>query len=129
MDVKISYDEYRNMINNNIMPDVPPTELDECFMVTVLGMLQGKWKNQILFTMYKHGVMRFGELKKEWPQITSAMLSSTLRELEEDGLIIRKQFNEIPPHVEYSLTQKGEDLMPIYYEIFKWGVTHLCNNQ
>ena len=39
MDVKISYDEYRNMINNNIMPDVPPTELDECFMVTVLGML------------------------------------------------------------------------------------------
>lgn len=129
MQVKISYDEYLDMLKNNIVPDVPPTESGECVMSIVLGMLQGKWKNHILFTMCKHGVMRFGELKKEWPQITSTMLSATLRELEEDGLINRKQFNEIPPHVEYSLTQKGEELMPIYYEIFKWGITHLFEDK
>lgn len=49
------------------------------------------------------------------------MLTSALRELEADGFIHREQFNEIPPHVEYSLTEKGRDLMPIFYEIMRWG--------
>ena len=49
------------------------------------------------------------------------MLTSTLRELEADGVIVRKQFNEIPPHVEYSFSQKGRDLMPIFYAMMNWG--------
>jgi len=52
------------------------------------------------------------------------MLTATLRELETDGLVNRVQYNEIPPHVEYSLTEKGNDLLPIFYEIAKWGVKH-----
>lgn len=51
-------------------------------------------------------------------------LTSALRELEADGFVHREQFNEIPPHVEYSFTERGRDLMPIFYEIMKWGVKH-----
>ena len=56
------------------------------------------------------------------------MLTSTLRELEKDGFITRKQFNEIPPHVEYSFTQKGRDLMPIFYEMTMWGMKWADDN-
>lgn len=62
--------------------------------------------------------------KKALPEITNVMQTNTLRELEADGLVNRKQFNEIPPHVEYSLTEKGRDLMPIFYEIFIWGMKY-----
>nr|UWI52014.1 winged helix-turn-helix transcriptional regulator [Clostridioides difficile] len=88
-------------------------------------MLQGKWAKFILFELCVHDVLRFGELKKELPQITNTMLTSTLRELESYQLINRVQFNEIPPHVEYSLTDKGRDLIPIFYEMFKWGKQYI----
>lgn len=68
--------------------------------------------------------MRFGELKKAFPEITNAMLTNTLRSLEEEELVKREQFNEIPPHVEYSLTEKGRELMPLYYEICVWGMKY-----
>ena len=68
--------------------------------------------------------MRFGELKKAFPEITNAMLTNTLRSLEEEELVKREQFNEIPPHVEYSLTKKGRELMPLYYEIYVWGMKY-----
>ena len=71
--------------------------------------------------MCAHESVRFGELKKALPEITNTMLTSTLHELEANGLVNRKQFNEIPPHIEYSLTLKGKELMPVYYEIFVWG--------
>ena len=75
--------------------------------------------------MCRYGTLRFGELKNKIPNITNTVLSSTLRELEEAELVDRRQFNEIPPHVEYSLTQKGRDLMPIFFEMFKWGMEYL----
>lgn len=65
--------------------------------------------------------VRFGQLKKLLGGITNTMLTATLRDLEKEGFISRKQFNEIPPHVEYSFTQKGLDLMPVFYEMTKWG--------
>ncbi len=65
--------------------------------------------------------VRFGQLKKDLLGITNTMLTSTLRELEADGLIVREQFNEIPPHVEYSFTQKGRDLYPLFYAMMNWG--------
>lgn len=68
--------------------------------------------------------MRFGVLKKELPGITNTMLTSSLRELERDGFIDRMQYNEIPPRVEYSFTQRDRDLMPIFYEIMVWGFKH-----
>lgn len=92
-----------------------------CPVNYALGILQGKWTNYVLFEMCAHKSIRFGELKKALPEITNTMLTSTLRELESNGLVNREQFNEIPPHVEYSLTEKGKELMPVYYEMFLWG--------
>lgn len=123
MKTDLTYNEYLKVLKENF--SVSPNNTGSCPVTDVLGMMQGKWKNHILFTMCRHGTLRFGELKKLLPQITNTALTNTLRELEESGLVTRKQFNEIPPHVEYSLTERGEDLMPIYYEIYKWGAKHL----
>ena len=123
MKLDLTYEEYLRVIKEDF--SISPDNKGQCAVTDVLSVMQGKWKNHVLFTMCRYGTMRFGELKKYLPQITNMALTNTLRVLEGDGLITRIQFNEIPPHVEYSLTEKGEDLMPIYYEIFKWGVKHL----
>lgn len=65
--------------------------------------------------------VRFGQLKKDLLGVTNTMLTKSLRELEEDGLVHREQFNEVPPHVEYSLTDMGHDLLPVFYAIMNWG--------
>ena len=119
MDNKMTYEEYLEKVKIGIV-----TETGNCPVTSVLLMLQGKWKNQILYAMCMHNTIRFGELKKELPGITNTMLTSTLRDLEADGLIHREQFNEIPPHVEYSLTDKGKDLMPVFYAMMNWGFKH-----
>ncbi|MGI6153991.1 MAG: winged helix-turn-helix transcriptional regulator [Christensenellaceae bacterium] len=95
-----------------------------CPVTALIQMLQGKWKSQVLYAMSLNDTLRFGELKKEVPGITNTMLTATLRELEADGLIHREQFNEIPPHVEYSLTEKGKNLFPVFYEMLKWGLQY-----
>ncbi len=74
-----------------------------------------------MYEMCIYDTVRFGQLKKDLPGITNTMLTKGLRELEDDGLITRKQFNEIPPHVEYSLTEMGRDLLPVFYAIMNWG--------
>ena len=86
-----------------------------CPVTPLLQKLQGKWKSQILYELCIHDPARFGEIKKDLPGIANATLSNVLKELEEDGFIKRVQFNEIPPHVEYSFTEKGRDLIPIFY--------------
>ena len=91
----------------------------------VVEMLQSKWKLQLLYWLIIKSPMRFGELKKALRGITNTMLTNVLRELEEDGFVCREQFNEIPPHVEYSLTEKGQDLLPIIYAITAWGMKHI----
>ena len=68
---------------------------------------------------------RFGELKKAVPRITNTMLTTTLRDLESLEIVHREQFNEIPPHVEYSLTEKGRGLLPVFVELAKWGEAYL----
>lgn len=98
---------------------------EKCPVHRTLAILNGKWRTHIIYELCKHGVCRFGELKKAVPQISNSMLTSTLRDLEELGIIHRQQFNEIPPHVEYSLTDKGKALLPVFVEIFKWGEAYL----
>lgn len=92
-----------------------------CPVHKALELFNGKWKTRILFELCKKESMRFGELKKAIPIVTNTMLSSTLKELEETGVIKREQFNEIPPHVEYSLTESGKALLPCFKELVKWG--------
>ena len=95
-----------------------------CPVTPLLLMLQGRWKSQLMYEMCIHDTVRFGQLKKALAGITNTMLTKALRELEEDGLISRRQFNEIPPHVEYSLTEMGRDLLPVFYAIMNWGFKH-----
>lgn len=81
----------------------------------------GKYKARILWHIHRNSVMRYGELKRTIPDITTKMLTTTLRELEEDVLIHRKVFLEVPPKVEYRLTKAGEDLIPSLRTIMLWG--------
>ena len=98
---------------------------DDCPMRRTLEMLSGKWRTHLIYELCKHPACRFGELKKAVPRITNTMLTQTLRDLEKLGIVHREQFNEIPPHVEYSLTEKGRALLPVFTEIDIWGVTYL----
>lgn len=101
------------------------TPEDDCPMRRTLELISGKWRTHIFYELCKKPVCRFGELKKSLPKITNSMLSSTLKDLEEYGIVHREQFNEIPPHVEYSLTEKGKALLPTFFELAKWGENHL----
>lgn len=98
---------------------------DNCPMRRTLELLSGKWRTHIIYELCKNEVCRFGELKRAVPRITNTMLTNTLRDLEEFGIVNRKQFNEIPPHVEYSLTEKGKALLPVFTELAKWGENNL----
>lgn len=115
----------------NMKKDIRPKEYIEklkekpsdgnCPIRKTLELLSGKWRTYVLFELCKNPVCRFGELKKAIPGITNTMLTSTLRELENRGIVNRKQYNEIPPRVEYSLTENGKALLPIFVEIGKWS--------
>lgn len=98
---------------------------EDCPVHRTLELLSGKWRTHIIYELCKHPSMRFGELKKAYPHITNTMLTHTLRDLEGFGIIHREQFNEIPPHVAYSLTEKGKALLPIFFEISKWSEENL----
>lgn len=98
---------------------------DDCPVRRTLELLSGKWRTHIIYELCRHPSMRFGELKKAYPHITNTMLTNTLRDLEHLGIVHRQQYNEIPPRVEYSLTQKGKELLPVFFEISKWGEKNL----
>lgn len=91
----------------------------------IIGIFQMKWHGRVLFELHEKSPRRFGELQREVPGISNAVLSSVLRSLVEKGLVVRKQFNEIPPHVEYSLTERGKGLLPIYYEMIRWETKYM----
>lgn len=103
------------------------TDSGQCPVTPVVLLLQGKWKLQIIYGLFCNVTVRFGEFKKMsmFQGITNTMLSSALRDLIHDGIVSRKQFNEIPPHVEYSLTKKGKDLLPVFYSIAQFGLKYI----
>lgn len=94
----------------------------------IIPLLHGKWELQIMMEICRVDVLRFGECKKRLPKITNSVLTAALRNLESWGLITRTQYNEIPPRVEYTPTEKGKSLLPICYEIIKWGAENSLEN-
>lgn len=86
---------------------------------TAFEIFQSKWYARVLFELCQKNPSRFGELKKAIPEISNVVLTSALRGLEERKLITREQFNEIPPHVEYTLTESGLAILPVFYEAIK----------
>lgn len=93
---------------------------DYCSTELALEVIGGKWKLVILDNL-SGGTKRFGELRRAMPHITQRMLTRQLRELEEDGLVHRKVYAQVPPKVEYSLTEIGESLEPVVRQIDEWG--------
>ena len=95
-----------------------------CPVEATLDVVGGKWKSVILYHLLA-GTKRFGELGRILPGVTQRMLTLQLRELEEDGLVHREIYRQIPPKVEYSLTEYGRTLEPILHQMLHWGEEHL----
>ena len=92
-----------------------------CPIRNVLSRVGDKWSMLVLFTLESNNNQRFKELQRNIPDISQKMLATTLKMLEADGLILRVAFPEIPPRVEYSLTKKGESLLPLINNLISWA--------
>jgi DNA-binding HxlR family transcriptional regulator len=102
---------------------------NSCPVTATMKVLGGKWKPILINAIYLTAPARFGELKRSVVGITQSMLTQQLRELEDDGLISRKIYAEIPPRVEYTLTEFGLTLSPIMQSMAKWGEEYRINKQ
>ena len=91
-----------------------------CAIDVTMNFIGGKWKAVVIWYL-RNGKKRFGELKSHIPDITDKMLSIQLKALEEDGLLSRKVYAQVPPKVEYELTSEGISLIPIVESLAKWG--------
>ncbi|HCA58222.1 MAG TPA: transcriptional regulator [Blastocatellia bacterium] len=100
-------------------------QLGFCPVEASIEMLSGKWKGRILWKLHNTPTMRFGELRRSLGTITEKMLSQQLRELESLGLVKRNVYREVPPKVEYSLTDFGRSIGPILDKFAEWGVANL----
>ena len=93
--------------------------------IYTMSLIGGKWKMQILFWLWKSEIMRYSELKRSLEGITHKMLSNQLKELENDRLIIRTEYPQVPPKVEYKLSERGKTLMPVLHSVCHWGIEHM----
>ena len=109
MDEKMSQNELRS----EFAPDCP--------IRNILSRICDKWSMLVLYTLQQKPVMRFNELRKSIPDISQKVLTTTLRTLEEDGFVRRKVYAEVPPRVEYTLTELGYSLKPVMDALWKWG--------
>ena len=89
-----------------------------------LDVFGGKWKSRIICVLATKGTLRYSELRHEMFNITDAVLAATLKQLIGDRMIVRKSYDEIPPRVEYSLTERGRSLRPVVMALKEWGDAH-----
>ncbi|KSU85484.1 MULTISPECIES: winged helix-turn-helix transcriptional regulator [Fictibacillus] len=94
---------------------------EDCPLTFALTLIGSKWRLPIIWALWNGKILRYNELKRRIDGITNMVLSQSLREMENQGLILRKQYMEIPPRVEYSLTKDGEALIPSLESLAKWG--------
>jgi len=95
-----------------------------CAVEAAISLIDGKWKSVVLYHLLD-GTLRFNELRRQIPGVTQRMLTNQLRELEEDGLIERKVYAQVPPKVEYSLSPLGRSIEPILLALKDWGNTNI----
>ncbi|AHG62198.1 winged helix-turn-helix transcriptional regulator [Advenella mimigardefordensis] len=95
-----------------------------CAVEAAINLIDGRWKSIILFHLLS-GTLRFSEIRRTLASITPRMLTNQLRELEQDGLITRKVYPQVPPKVEYSLSDLGMSMAPILHALKAWGDAHL----
>lgn len=106
-----------NEIRNALYPNCP--------IRNVLSRVGDKWSMLILFTLENHPTIRFKELQRNIPDISQKMLTATLKALEADGLINREVFPEVPPRVEYALTERGKSLLPLIDNLLTWASNNM----
>lgn len=92
-----------------------------CSLEYGLEIFGGKWKSRIICVLAEKGTLRYSEVRKEMGNITDAVLASTLKELIANEIVLRKSYDEIPPRVEYSLSEKGKSVIPILQSICRWS--------
>lgn len=102
---------------------------DNCPVITTMNIIGGKWKIILINKIYTESPARFGALKRSLSEISQTMLTSQLRELEEAGIIYRKIFAQVPPKVEYTLTELGTSLAPVINELAVWGRNYIEGNK
>ncbi len=95
-----------------------------CYFELTLAVIGGKWKPIILYHLSLAEAVRFGELRRGMADVTERMLTRQLRDLEADGLVHREVYREVPPRVEYSLTEMGRSLIPLLLQMRAWGVDY-----
>lgn len=100
---------------------IQDADLEQTGFHYTMSLIQGKYKMFILYTLMDFGVVRFNEMKRYIRGISFKTLSATLKELEADGLVHREEYPQIPPKVEYSLTERGKSLIPILDGMCEWG--------
>ncbi len=98
--------------------------LEETGFYYTMGLISGKYKLYVLYTLAEQGTVRFNALRRYLGAITFKTLSATLKELERDGLVSRREYPQVPPRVEYSLTERGASLIPILDGLCEWGEVH-----
>ena len=97
----------------------------DCPIRNILSRVGDKWSMLVLFTLETNGNLRFKELQRNIPDISEKMLTATLMMLEADSLVCREAFPEVPPRVEYSLSNKGKSLLPLIGNLLTWATEHM----
>lgn len=115
------------MARSSFEGEVPAEQVEVCPVTETQNVIAGKWKIIILWHLRE--TRRFGELQRLVPGISKAILTSQLRELEKDQMINRKVYQEVPPKVEYSLTEAGIEFLPILEKMGEWGKKHAINRK
>ena len=111
------------------MDQKPVTPRMNCAIDATMSVIEGRWKTVILCKLYNNGPMRFNQLMKSIDGISPRILTKQLKELESDGIINRISYQEIPPRVEYSITDKGMSLGPIMLAMAEWGLNNMFQNR
>lgn len=96
-----------------------------CPVEAAVSLIGGKWKCVLLWHLHDEGTLRFSDLRRRVPNVTQRTMTNQLRELEEDGLVHREVYAQVPPKVEYSLTDMGRGLGPILIALKDWGEAHI----
>ncbi|MDQ8701919.1 helix-turn-helix domain-containing protein [Streptomyces sp. LHD-70] len=99
-----------------------------CGIDAALDVVSGKWKGLVLWELHAHGIRRFAELRRALPGVSEKMLTQHLRQMEEDGLVHRTVYAEVPPRVEYGLTEAGEALNEALLPLGEWGQNRIRRN-
>lgn len=98
--------------------------INVCPIRDIISRISSKWAMLVLVTLHSNGTMRFNDIQKSIGEVSQRMLTVTLRSLEADGLILRKVYPEVPPRVEYKLSERGESLMPSLQSLIDWALEH-----